>query len=322
MKRPEDHTPENIPIVSVVIPSRSAGADLFRAIASARKQTYPRIEIIVVLDNASPASEVLADLKNKVDKVIQTPAPVGGAKARNLGIEAASGEWIALLDDDDEWVETKLRKQVDAAMRLSGHPFPVISTRVLVQQSGEQRLWPTKVPPAAGPELLSEYLFYVSGPTKRGEGFLQTSTLLASRRLFELVPFTNGLKIHQDWDWLLRASAHPGFHLEMVWEPLTLYYLNVKGTSVSQTKDWRPSFAWATGNPLISRRAYGYFLATVVARYLPVSSLPKVLWAFLTRSRVEWRSAFLFVLFFSFPDKYRLRAARWLRRVRWRDRRA
>jgi glycosyltransferase involved in cell wall biosynthesis len=301
------------PTVSVVIPSRSAGTELFRAIASVRAQTYTNIEIVVVLDNASPAGETLEKLRTSVDKVIQTEVAVGGANARNLGITAASGEWIALLDDDDEWLETKLQLQMDAAARFAQPILPVLSTRVLAQQGEEQRLWPAKRPPATNCFLISEYLFIISGPTKRNDGFVQTSTLLAPRRLFELVPFTSGLKIHQDWDWLLRASTHRDFHLEMVWEPLTLYYLNAKGTSVSQTRDWRPSFDWATGNPLISRRAYGYFLATVVARHLPITALPKVMWAFVTRSNLEVRSALLFGLFFTFPDTWRLRAAKWLR---------
>jgi glycosyltransferase involved in cell wall biosynthesis len=301
-------------LVSVVIPSRDAGAELFRAIASVRAQTYPNIELIVVLDNASPSEDTLAKLRGVVDKVIQTAVPVGGSGARNRGIEAATGKWIALLDDDDVWRENKLQRQIDTAAALSAHAFPVISTRVLVQQGEEQRTWPLKPAPTGDPMRISEYLFCVSSPTKRGEGFVQTSTLFASRQLFLETPFTDGLRIHQDWDWLLRASSREGFHLDLIWEPLTVYYLNVKGTSVSQTKDWRPSFAWATGNPLISPRAYSYFLATVVARYVPLSSLPKVLWAFLTRSRVDVRSAILFALFFSFPEKQRLRVAQWLRK--------
>jgi glycosyltransferase involved in cell wall biosynthesis len=303
-------------LVSVVIPSRDAGPELFRAIASVHAQTYPSIELIVVLDNASPSKETFAKLHASVDQVIQTPVPVGGSGARNLGVEAASGEWIALLDDDDEWATNKLQRQVDAAAALSDHLFPVISTRVLVQQGNEQRIWPLKPAPTSDPMRISEYLFCVSSPTKRGEGFVQTSTLFASRQLFLEVPFTNGLRIHQDWDWLLRASAQNGFYLDLIWEPLTVYYLNVKGTSVSQTKDWRPSFAWATGNPLISRRAYSYFLATVVARYVPFSSLPKVLAAYVTRSRMDLRSAVLFFLFFTFPEKQRLLAAQWLRKKR------
>jgi len=304
------------PIVSVVIPSRSAGSDLFRAIASVRRQTYPRLEIIVVLDNASPTEETLERLRSSVDRVIEASVPVGGATARNMGIAAAAGEWIALLDDDDEWVETKIERQMAAAARLSEHASPVISTRVVVQQGDEQRVWPSKKAPTTNPLSISEYLFCVSGPTKRGEGFVQTSTLLAPRRLFETVPFTDGLRIHQDWDWLLRAATQSGFYLEMVWEPLTIYYLNPKGTSVSQTKKWIPSYEWASGNPLISKRAYAYFLATVVARYLPMSRLPQVLWVFVTRSQVDLRSALLFFLFFSFPDEYRVRAARWLRQRR------
>jgi len=304
----------SLPLVSVVIPTRDAGPDLLRAIKSVRKQTYRRIELIVVLDNASPSSETLAALRNATDKLVQTGASVGGATARNLGIAAASGEWIALLDDDDEWVATKLQRQIETASSLSAHASPIISTRVIVQQGAEQRVWPLKPAPNTDPMQISEYLFCISSPGNRGEGFVQTSTLLASRQLFQKVPFTDGLKIHQDWDWLLRASAQQGSYLHLIWEPLTVYYLNIKGTSVSQTRDWRPSFEWATGNPLISRRAYSYFLATVVARYVPLSSLPTVLWAFLARGRIDRRSALLFFLFLTFPEKQRLLAARWLRK--------
>lgn len=300
-------------VVSVVIPSRHAGPELFRAIASVRAQRYPHVEVVTVLDNAHPSEEILAKLHAAADQVIQTNKPVGGSQARNLGIQAARGEWIALLDDDDEWKEEKLHQQMDAAARLSSYEFPVISTRVVVQQGEEQRVWPLKRAPAKDPLAISEYLFCISGPNRRGEGFVQTSTLLAPRRLFLDVPFTPGLKLHQDWDWLLRAATRDGFHLELIWEPLTVYHLNVKGTSVSQTKDWRPSYIWATGNPLISRRAYSYFLATVVARYVPWTSMPKVLWAFLTRSRIEMRSAYLFGLFFTFPESRRQQLARWLR---------
>jgi glycosyltransferase involved in cell wall biosynthesis len=303
-------------LVSVVIPSRHAGADLFRAIASVRKQTFLHIEIIVVLDNASPSEETLERLERSVEKVLRPAEPVGGSAARNLGISAASGDWIALLDDDDEWVETKLQRQMDLAATLSDHAFPVISTRVLVQQGEEQRTWPFNRPPATGSGRISEYLFCISSPTRRGEGFVQTSTLLASKRLFEAVPFKDGLKIHQDWDWLLRASAERGFYLDMVWDPLTIYYLNTSGSSVSQTKKWRLSFDWATGNPLISKRGYSYFLATVVARNLEVLSLPRVLVAFFSRGVLELRSTALFLLFFSVRDKYRLPIARMLRKGR------
>jgi glycosyltransferase involved in cell wall biosynthesis len=304
----------SLPLVSVVIPSRDAGADLFRSIESVQRQTYPRMELIVVLDNASPSVETLERLRKSVDKLVRTSTPVGGAAARNRGIAVAAGEWIALLDDDDEWVDTKLQRQMEAAETLSAHPFPVISTRVLVQHGAERRIWPYKPPPAGDPLRISEYLFCVSGLGMRGEGFIQTSTLLAPRRLFQQIPFTDGLRIHQDWDWLLRAALQEGFYLDVVWDPLTVYHLSVKGNSVSQTRDWRPSYHWATQNRLISPRAYSYFVATVVARHLSIGSLPKVLWSFLTRGKVEARSALLFFLFFTVPEKHRRRAVSWLRK--------
>ena len=106
-------------LVSVVIPTYSRNDMLERAINCALAQTHQNIEVIVVDDNPveSEYRVMAAAIMEKYAedyrvKYIQNPQNLGGAGARNVGIAAASGEYIAFLDDDDEYYPTKVEKQL------------------------------------------------------------------------------------------------------------------------------------------------------------------------------------------------------------------
>ena len=107
-------------LVSVVIPSYKRSDTLSRAIESVLNQTYENVEILVVDDNepGDDFSLIVNDVvesfnSNKVILVTQ-PKHINGAAARNAGIKAAKGEFIALLDDDDEWHPMKIELQIKA----------------------------------------------------------------------------------------------------------------------------------------------------------------------------------------------------------------
>ena len=102
--------------VSIVIPTYKRAENLERAIKSCLNQTYKNIEIIVVDDNV-PDSEYAKSTKEKVMKYpeviyVKNERNMGGALARNEGIKRATGEFIAFLDDDDEFLPTKIEKQL------------------------------------------------------------------------------------------------------------------------------------------------------------------------------------------------------------------
>ena len=104
-------------IVSAVIPTRGRPELLQRAVRSALAQTLRAIEVVVVIDGEDPATSLALKEWTHQDgrlRVLALPASVGGSDARNRGVEAASGEWIAFLDDDDEWLPGKLQAQLDA----------------------------------------------------------------------------------------------------------------------------------------------------------------------------------------------------------------
>lgn len=108
-------------VVSCIIPSYKRVNMLKRAIDSVLFQTYREIEILVVDDNI-PGDEYSIQIEKIVEDysqenrviLVKQPVHINGAEARNAGIRAAKGNWIAFLDDDDEWLPTKIERQMSA----------------------------------------------------------------------------------------------------------------------------------------------------------------------------------------------------------------
>lgn len=102
--------------VSVIIATYRRDETLIRAIASVKNQTYPDVEIIVVDDNADPKwNTVVEHIVKSFDGItyIKNEQNCGSAKTRNIGIFAATGEYITFLDDDDEYLPEKIERQLE-----------------------------------------------------------------------------------------------------------------------------------------------------------------------------------------------------------------
>jgi glycosyltransferase involved in cell wall biosynthesis len=104
--------------VSVVVPSHRRVKPLSEAVHSALAQTHDNLDVTIVLSAATDEVKAEAErLSRENDRVHVVAAPTAGlAIARNTGIRASSGEWIAILDDDDVWHLDKLRTQLTAAL--------------------------------------------------------------------------------------------------------------------------------------------------------------------------------------------------------------
>jgi GT2 family glycosyltransferase len=101
------------PTVSVVIPTYNRRDVVRRAIESALAQTYPPIEIIVIDDGSTDDTQaVLADYGARIRLIRQPNA--GVCAARNRGIDAAGGDFVAFLDSDDAWEPWKIASQMAA----------------------------------------------------------------------------------------------------------------------------------------------------------------------------------------------------------------
>jgi glycosyltransferase involved in cell wall biosynthesis len=103
---------------SVVIPTHNRAQTLRRAVHSALQQTRPPGEIIIVDDASEPPVDGAEWASGSVPVVLIRCAKAAGAQwARNLGIERAKYEFIAFLDDDDEWMSSKMEEQLDCLRR-------------------------------------------------------------------------------------------------------------------------------------------------------------------------------------------------------------
>lgn len=101
-------------LVSIIIPTHNRADLLELAVQSVMKQTYTNWEIIIVADactdNTSETLEKFKAFENIFS--FESKVSLGGAGARNLAISKSRGEFIAFLDDDDEWLPEKLEKQI------------------------------------------------------------------------------------------------------------------------------------------------------------------------------------------------------------------
>src|SRR5262245_50054747 len=95
--------------ISVIMPCYNTGRWVATALRSAAQQTYPVHEIIVIDDDSTDNSRAVVEQSGVPVKLLHVSAR-NAAVARNAGIDAASGDWIALLDADDVWYENHLAR--------------------------------------------------------------------------------------------------------------------------------------------------------------------------------------------------------------------
>lgn len=137
-----------LPLVSIVIPTHARPTFLARAVGSALGQTHGRLEVLVVDDN-DPASPERAETERAMAafaeeprvRYLRRPANGGGGAARNTGIEAARGDFVAFLDDDDEWEPDKIERQLAVALGSELEPGVVYcGIRHVDDATGEESL--------------------------------------------------------------------------------------------------------------------------------------------------------------------------------------
>jgi glycosyltransferase involved in cell wall biosynthesis len=297
---------QDVPDISVVIPTRARPQMLRRAIRSVLRQTFQRFEVVVVLDGEDSVTEkVVEEFADPRLTLLTLHRIAGGSQARNLGVRKARGRYIALLDDDDEWRPTKLEAQIEMAEACCGLNFAVVTEYFYRVEGQTDEIWPAHLP--APREPLSEFLF-----SSRG-GF-QTSTYLCPRELLLRVPFTIDLKKHQDWDWFLQLAALPGFQLLVIPEPLSIYWVPQRSqVSVSGHLDWSFSHGWATSRrSLMTRKAYARFVVKICTRsaLLQGAGLPAFLPLFRDLLLLGYPTPLLLAEFFvsaTLPDRLRHR---------------
>jgi glycosyltransferase involved in cell wall biosynthesis len=202
------------PVVSVVIPAFNRAGTIGAAVDSVLAQTFQDLELILVDDaSTDDTADVLAGLGDSRIRVIRHESNKGAGAARNTGIEAARGEWVAFQDSDDLWMPTKLERQM-ARLSSPGASYIAAYCGMLVEDMDNPCAQPryipdTKVTTREG-NILNELLT---------RSFISTQTLVARRDLLMSIGgFDEELPALEDWECVLRLAQHDSFAL--VDEPL------------------------------------------------------------------------------------------------------
>ncbi len=133
-------------LISVIIPAFNAERHLEEAIQSVLGQSFPNLEIIVINDDSSDRTgRILEDLSRKHDRIltIDNDRNRGAAFSRNVGIEAAGGDWVALLDADDWWDERRLALLLETA---ETHSADIVADNLYFVDGRSSTSWRTLFP--------------------------------------------------------------------------------------------------------------------------------------------------------------------------------
>lgn len=201
------------PLVSVVVPTYDRPEMVRRAARSVAAQTYSPIELVVV-DDASPTpieASALDSASALYDcRLRRHDRNRGGNAARATGIEAASGEYIAFLDDDDTWAPEKTERQVAAFDRVADD-VGLVYTGVR-QVDADGRTNATRSPRIGG-DVTKRLLRW---------NFVGTfSAVMVRRAVFERVGRPDErFPSWQDWEFYLRVSRE--YRFGAVPEPLVI----------------------------------------------------------------------------------------------------
>jgi glycosyltransferase involved in cell wall biosynthesis len=188
------------PLVSVVIPTYGRSELLGRAIDSVLAQTYDHIEIIVVDDNDKGSEDQLETehqirlyIQNRDIIYLKHEKNAGGSAARNTGIKASKGEYIALLDDDDEWFPQKLEKQIAYFKDLNEKVGVIYCSYILEEYHGDREIIRTE-----RGDLTKELLLLKFDPGA-------SSTLVFRKNVLDKIGyFDQSFVRHQDLEVLIR----------------------------------------------------------------------------------------------------------------------
>lgn len=188
--------------VTVAIATFNRATILPRAIASVRRQTMQDFEIVVVDDGSTPPAEsVVREIGDSRIRYIRHARNQGLPAARNTAIRAAAGEYIAFLDDDDEWLEDKLEKQLHALARCDA-----VLTAAYVNDRSRIKCF--------GRSTVTAH------DLRRGNPF-DPSTLMVKTAVMRELLFDARLRVGEDWDAFIRIAQK--YRVRYLREPLIVY---------------------------------------------------------------------------------------------------
>lgn len=209
------------PAVSVILPTRDRANTLPRAVESVLGQSYGDIELLIIDDASTDNTEEVAlGYSDPRLKYLKVPTPSGAPAARNLGISAASADYIAFQDSDDEWLPDKMQKQMET-FENSSEALGVVYTGLL--RAGESPANSRPTCEGVGGDFRLALL--------RGN-VVGTPTAVVRRECFKRIGgFDERLPRLQDWELWIRIAQR--YEFALVDEPLVRAHVSPDSISTN-----------------------------------------------------------------------------------------
>ena len=203
-------------LVSVIIPTYNRANFLGGAIKSVLDQSFKNLEIIVVDDCSSDNNRALIETLGRAEiRYLRHARQLGGAAARNTGIHHSRGEYVAFLDDDDEWYPEKLSRQMHALLSSPPDVGGIYTGYFIVNRSDGQIRG--QIVPTEHGELYEVLL--------GGNCIGSASSMLLRRSCFDAVGiFDERLRSFQDYDLWLRIARK--YRFDCIRQPLLKYFVH------------------------------------------------------------------------------------------------
>lgn len=204
-----------MPQVSIVSPFYNRCRWLPSFLQTLEHQTLRDFELVLVDDGSTDGlADVICETRTRFTlRYVQLPHNRGASIARNIGIEAAQGRYIAFLDSDDFWYPDKLRRHLDQFEAARDRDKLVGLSRQVVVSGGQPYVRPKRL--IRCDDRVGTYLFQLGG-------VVQSSSMFMTSKLAKDVRFPDEYA-YDDWTFALRLEA-AGAQFEMLPEPLTYYH--------------------------------------------------------------------------------------------------
>ena len=211
--------------VSVIMPAYNAAAYIAESIKSVLSQSYPYWELIIVDDGSTDKTkDIVQSFVAKDTRIKYLWQPNGKqAKARNTGIEHASGEWIAFLDSDDLWMPSKLEQQL---LSIKNNDADVIFTNGYILCEEDQQLKPYD-------SLLGTFYGFDLYKILFKHNYIAVLSVMLKKAFISKVGFQDeSLQAYgcEDWDYWLRCCKS-GAKFLGIEKRLFKYRVHNEGTS-------------------------------------------------------------------------------------------
>lgn len=213
------------PKVSVLIPAYNAEKFIQRTIMGVLTQTFKNLEIVVLDDGSNDDTWAIVSSLQANDKRIMYyyQKNQGLSSARNRLVELSTGEYIAFLDHDDEWLPGKIEKQLNLFKK--NNELGLVFSDAFIKLNGNviERCFSERKPSKG--DVFYPYLF--------SDNFAPLSTVILPRNiLLAAMPFNPAYEVCEEFDLFLRVANRYKFNY--INEPLAVYHIHGKNTVISK----------------------------------------------------------------------------------------